>query len=127
VRLLLDTHVALWALVASPGLGETCTAAITSGDNDVYVSAVSVAEVAIKSALGKLRDAEDFVDLVEQAGFTELALTAAHADQLRTLPMIHRDPFDRMLLVQAQVEGLTFVTADAQCTDYDVRTMEARR
>jgi len=109
VRLLLDTHVALWALVASPRLGETCTAAITSGDNDVYVSAVSVAEVAIKSALGKLRDADDFVELV------------------RTLPMIHRDPFDRMLLVQAQLEGLTFVTADAQCTDYDVRTMDAQR
>ena len=110
-----------------PRLGESCTAAITSGDNDVSVSAVSVAEVAIKSALGKLRYADDFVDLVEQAGFTELALTAAHADQLRTLPMIHRDPFDRMLLVQAQLEGLTFVTADTQCTDYDVRTMDARR
>jgi len=59
VRLLLDTHVALWALVASPRLGESCTAAITSGDNDVYVSAASVAEVATKSALGKLRDADD--------------------------------------------------------------------
>ncbi len=127
MRLLLDTHVALWALVASPRLGETCTAAMTSGDNVVYVSAVLVAEVAIKSALGKLRDADDFVDLVEQAAFTELALTAAHADPLRTLPMIHRDPFDRLLLVQAQVEGLTFVTADAQCTDYDVRTMDAQR
>ncbi len=68
-----------------------------------------MAEVAIKSALGKLRDADDFVELV------------------RTLPMIHCAPFDLMLLVQAQVEGLTFVTADAQCTDYDVRTMDAQR
>lgn len=127
MKLLLDTHVVLWALVASPRLGRSCTAAITSGDNEVYVSAVSVAEVAIKSAVGKLRDADDFVELVEQADFGELPLTALHADRLRTLPMHHRDPFDRLLLVQAQVEGLTFVTADAQCTAYDVPTMDARR
>lgn len=127
MRLLLDTHVALWALVASPRLGGICTAAIASGDNEVYVSAVSVAEVAIKSALGKLHDADDFVHLVEQTGFAELALTAAHADRLRTLPMHHRDPFDRMLLVQAQVEDLVFATAYPQCTAYDIRTMDARR
>lgn len=124
MRLLLDTHVALWALAGSPRLGASAQAAIIDGDNDVLVSAVSVAEVSVKASTGKLTGAKHFVDECRTAGLAELALTAAHADALRDLPLLHRDPFDRLLVCQARVEGLTLVTVDPQCRQYAVATLD---
>jgi len=98
VRLLLDTHVALWALQSSERLGRSARAALVDARDDVYVSAISTVEVAIKSGAGKLRGAEDFVGLCGRTGFDELPLTAAHADGLRALPAHHHDPFDRLLV-----------------------------
>lgn len=124
MRPLLDTHVALWALVDSPRLGAAARAAIVNGSNDVAVSAVSVAEVSIKAASGKLTGSEHFVRRCREAGFDELPLTAAHADVFRQLPLHHRDPFDRLLVCQAQADGFTFVTVDAQCRRYAVATLD---
>jgi PIN domain nuclease of toxin-antitoxin system len=127
VRLLLDTHVAIWWMTAPERLGKRASALIEAGDNDSYVSAVTVAEVAIMAALGKLRVPHDFLERLRRSGFDELALTSAHADRLRELPLVHKDPVDRMLVVQAQAERLALVTADRRCMDYDVELVDARR
>ncbi len=124
MRLLLDTHVALWALADAPKLGPSARAAIVDAGNDVLVSAVSVAEVAIKASSGKLTGAEHFVGECRTAGLAELPFTAAHADALRELPLLHRNPFDRLLVCQARVEGLTVVTVDPQCREYAVATLD---
>lgn len=127
VRFLLDTHVAIWWMTAPERLGKRSYALIESGDNDSYVSAVTVAEYAIKVALGKLRVPHDFLERLWRSGFDELVLTAAHADRLRELPPLHKDPFDRMLVAQAQAERLALVTADQRCMGYDVEVVDARR
>jgi PIN domain nuclease of toxin-antitoxin system len=127
MRLLLDTHVALWWLTEPERLGKRAYAWIESGDNTSSVSAVSVAEAAIKTALGKLRVPDRFLELLWESGFDELPLSAAHADRLRSLPLHHADPFDRMLVAQAQAERLSLVTADRRCMAYDVEVVDARR
>jgi len=86
----------------------------------VYVSAASAWEAAIKLALGRLRLQDPFASLVEGSGFQELPITFSHAEQLLALPRHHADPFDRMLVAQAQVESLTLVTHDDQLTPYQV-------
>lgn len=123
VRLLLDTHVVLWWLADDPALTTAHAAAIKDRGNTVLFSSVNVAEISIKASLGKLEAPTDLTDQLSTQGFGELPLTAAHASRLRDLPWLHRDPFDRMLIAQAQEEGLTFVTADRRCRDYDVRVM----
>ncbi|MCY4114186.1 MAG: type II toxin-antitoxin system VapC family toxin [Chloroflexi bacterium] len=124
-RLLMDTHVLLWALGAEQMLGSDVRRALTDPRNDVFVSAATVWEIANKSALGKLRVPDHLAGTIEAAGFSELPVTFVHAEQAGSLPKLHGDPFDRMLVAQAQVEGLTLVTADANILRYPVRTMAA--
>ena len=124
-RLLLDTHVALRALEDHQDLAPAVRSAITDPANEVYVSAVSIWEIAIKRALGKLRAPDGIASLVEEAGFSELVVTSFHAEQAGGLPLHHRDPFDRMLVAQAQAEGLSIVTADSRIPLYGVRTIAA--
>jgi PIN domain nuclease of toxin-antitoxin system len=124
-RLLLDTHVLLWALEDSPELGERTRRAITDPRNQVFVSAVSVREIAIKRALGKVQAPDDLLAAVEETGFTELGITLFHAEQAGNLPPHHRDPFDRMLVAQAQAVGLTIVTRDANIPIYGAPTLSA--
>lgn len=119
MRLLLDTHVLLWWRLNSRRLGRGVRDAIATADL-VWVSAASGWEVAIKRALGKLRLDESLISMIETSEFQELPVTLRHAEQLGTLPAHHADPFDRMLIVQAQVERLTVVTHDRQFTPYDV-------
>ena len=101
-------------------ISEKATSAITASDAHVLVSAVVVWEVAIKRRLGKLDAPEDLLARLEGAGVDLLSITARHADRVGTLPMHHRDPFDRLLLAQADVEGLAFVSADGNLADYGV-------
>ena len=124
-RLLLDTHVLLRALADAPDLAPAIRDAITDSANEVFVSAASVWEIAIKRALGKLRAPDGMADLIEESGFIELVVTSFHAEQAGGLPMHHRDPFDRMLVAQAQAEGLSIVTADSRIPLYGVRTIAA--
>lgn len=121
----MDTHVLLWALGAEQMLGSDVRRALTDPRNDVFVSAATVWEIANKSALGKLRVPDHLAGTIEAAGFSELPVTFVHAEQAGSLPKLHGDPFDRMLVAQAQVEGLTLVTADANILRYPVRTMAA--
>ena len=119
-RLLVDSHVLLWHLVDDSRLGPEPTAAIEAPNAEVFVSTASIWEIAIKTALGKLDAPDDLPARAEQAGFRLLSVIADHAWQVRQLPHHHRDPFDRLLIAQAQVEGLSIVTADSSFDAYGV-------
>jgi PIN domain nuclease of toxin-antitoxin system len=123
--LLLDSHVALWAL-ADETLGESARQTISDAAA-VYVSVVTPWELGIKRALGKLDYPEGLISSLADAGFEMLSITAEHAELAPTLPLHHRDPFDRMLIAQALVQRLTLVTADATLAPYDVAQLDARR
>lgn len=124
-RLLLDTCVVLWLLQGSPRLSSETLRQIEKPLNEVYVSAASAWEMAIKRALGRLDAPENLGEELAKAKFTELQVTIAHCEQAALLPTIHGDPFDRMLVAQAQAEELTLVTSDPEIMKYDVETMEA--
>jgi PIN domain nuclease of toxin-antitoxin system len=119
VSLLLDTHVVLWWLLDDATLSNDLKARLDD-DPDVWVSAVSAWEVAIKNALGKLDGPQGLAEEVAQSGFRRLPITFDHAVAAGRLPLLHRDPFDRMLVAQARVENLTLVTRDPQIHRYDV-------
>ena len=124
-RLLLDTHVLLWANEAPERLSAEAVAALEDPANDLLVSSVSVAEIEIKRRLGKLGMQHSCETLRAQLGAIWLDLTAAHAMGLRTLPDLRADPFDRLLVAQALVEECTLVTADAAVLAYPVLTLIA--
>lgn len=124
MSLLLDTHVVLWWLADDPSLSEE-TKDKLDHEPDVWVSAVTIWEIAIKQALGKIDAPADLPERVRDSGFRELPIGFAHALAAGRLPMIHRDPFDRMLVAQASCEDLTLVTRDPFCQKYDVAILPA--
>ena len=123
-RLLLDTHTLLWWLADVERLSEGTRATIADPRNDVFVSAITGWEIAVKRAKGRLVAPDNLSILVEERGFTHLPLTFHHAEQAGRLPMHHRDPFDRFLIAQAQAEGLILVTRDGHIRQYDVAIMD---
>ena len=127
MRLLLDTHVLIWALEVNPQIGPVARAELGNPDNDIYVSAVTVWEIAIKRALGKLDAPPGVVALIQASGFIGLPVSLAHAEGVADLPRHHGDPFDRLLIAQARAEGLIIVTSDRQIPAYDVLSMRADR
>ena len=122
-RFLLDTHVVLWALAEPAKLARPARSALEDAQNEVLVSVVSAWEIAIKRALGKLDAPDDLEAAIRMQGFEPLLLTFHHAAQAGGLPHHHRDPFDRMLIAQAQAEGLILVTRDSNIPLYGVRTL----
>lgn len=121
MRLLLDTHAFLWWLQDNPRLGREARRAVADPRAIVHVSAASVWELAIKGALGKLRvERADIPDEIAANGFVELPIGSRHAWQAGRLPRHHDDPFDRILIAQAQLEELTIVTHDPVFGKYDV-------
>lgn len=125
MRLLLDTHVLLWALSQPALLTSEARAVIGDGASDVLVSPASAWEIAIKRAKGKLAGPGDLAAEIEHAAFIPLPVTIAHALAAGALPPHHGDPFDRMLIAQAQLEGLTIVTRDPRFGDYSVSVLRA--
>ncbi len=125
MNLLLDTHALLWWLDANPLLSEKAKSYIADGSNLVFVSAVIIWEIRIKQALGKLEIPSNFRQVLEQQPFEMLAITAEHAHAVGDLPAIHRDPFDRMLIAQAKVEGFAIVTRDSIVQQYNIKTIQA--
>jgi PIN domain nuclease of toxin-antitoxin system len=119
VSLLLDTHVILWWLADDPTLSDDIK---TRLDNELpaYVSSATILEVSIKQAAGKIVQPADLPERIRRSGFRELPINFEHAMVAGRLPLIHRDPFDRMLVAQAQCEDLTLVTRDEHCQKYDV-------
>jgi PIN domain nuclease of toxin-antitoxin system len=120
VKLLLDTHAALWFLSGDDRLSEPARRQLTDDTNRVLLSAAVVWEVAIKRALGKLTLPDEYLSLLLDAGVQPLAVTLAHAAAAEQLPPHHRDPFDRMLISQARAEGAAVVSRDEALRSYDV-------
>jgi PIN domain nuclease of toxin-antitoxin system len=124
MSLLLDTHVVLWWLTDDPTLSDDIKTRLDH-DPDIYVSAASVWEVTIKQAAGKLIEPADLPERIRSSGFAELAISSEHAIAAGRLPLIHRDPTDRMLVAQARCEDFTLVTRDPQCQKYEVAVLPA--
>ena len=127
MRLLLDTNALLWWWFAMPHLGPRAREVIAEPANDVLVSAASACEMALKQAIGKLDAPADMEQRLVEDAFLPLPVTVRHGIVIRELPLHHRDPFDRILIAQAQTEGLTLVTADRVFAAYDVPLLDARR
>jgi PIN domain nuclease of toxin-antitoxin system len=118
MRLLLDTHIFLWAVAGSRLLKPAARRAIQAADQ-VYVSAATIWEVTIKARLGKIKaDPNELVAAIEASGFLELPVRAVHAAGVAGLPAHHNDPFDRILIAQAIAEPLRLLTADAGLARY---------
>ncbi|MDT0381971.1 type II toxin-antitoxin system VapC family toxin [Streptomyces sp. DSM 42041] len=122
MRLLLDTHVVLWWLDDSPELSDE-TKHLIDTEPAIYVSAVTPWEIAIKQSLGKLDGPADLPERVRDSQFSPLPIGAGHGVRAGRLPAHHRDPFDRVLVAQAQIEGMTVVTRDKWIPQYDVPVM----
>jgi PIN domain nuclease of toxin-antitoxin system len=120
MALLLDTHVVLWWLEDDDRL-DSATKDRLDVDSEIFVSSATVWEVGIKQALGKLTGEGSLAEHVRDSGFAVLPISADHAIAASALPLHHRDPFDRMLIGQALVEGLTVMTRDRVFGAYDVR------
>jgi PIN domain nuclease of toxin-antitoxin system len=121
VKLLLDSHAFLWWLAEDPKLSAEARQAVTDPASTVHVSAATVWELSIKAALGKLDlDGADLAEEIGENDFLELPMTARHSLAAATLPRHHGDPFDRMLIAQAQLEGLTIVTRDPAFRAYGI-------
>lgn len=119
MRLLLDTHVLLWWLGADRRLTRATRELLRNNENDVAVSAVSIWEIAIKRALGRIDvDLGELLSAVAADGFAELPLRFLHSRSLESLPRRHDDPFDRMLIAQSVAEGRRLVTRDADVLAY---------
>jgi PIN domain nuclease of toxin-antitoxin system len=120
VRLLLDTHIFIWWDRQLNRVRPDLRTAIGNGGNDIAVSVASVWEIAIKRATGKLVFAAPVAESIGRLGFTLLPITAAHAEHAGALPRHHNDPFDRMLIAQAMLEGLVLGTQDPLMRPYGV-------
>lgn len=120
MELLLDTHVLLWWLADDGRLPAGTRSAIADPGHRVLVSAASIWEISIKRATGKLRAPANLLAVLDECAFETLPITAAHAELAGALPRHHDDPFDRMLVAQATIEGLTIVTFDERMSAYRV-------
>ncbi len=118
---LLDTHVLLWTALDSPSLGADTRSIIGNADNEIIFSVANIWEIVIKNGLGRSDFRVDAARLRERAliaGFGELPIRAPHVLEVRALPSIHSDPFDRILLAQARIEGATLLTGDQKVLAY---------
>lgn len=120
MNLLLDTHAALWFLSGDERLGENARQQLTDSGNRVLLSAAVVWEISIKRSSGKLVVPDEYLPLLLAAGVHALSVTAAHAAATERLPWHHRDPFDRMLVAQATVEGAAIASRDEHLRAYGV-------
>lgn len=123
MRLLLDTHILLWAMLDDPRLGAGLRDRM-AGAEAIFVSAASVWEITIKTAIGKLDVPQDLFDQAFEAGVRPLPISWGHARAVQGLPLHHADPFDRLLIAQAQQEGLALVSADSKFRAYDVQLID---
>lgn len=124
MRYLLDTHAFLWWILADPRISPRAAAIIQDHANEIWFSAASAWEIAIKAQLGRITFEDDLVECIPRQvvanGFKHLPIQAKHALQVARLPPLHRDPFDRMLVAQALVEQMVLLSADQAIAKYDV-------
>lgn len=125
MKYLLDTHALLWTIFEPDKLSPEAQEIILDRDNIICVSLISLWEISIKQSIGRLDIPEEFFEVVKTGGFEILPLTMLQIEQYRTLPLHHRDPFDRMLVVQAQQQKLILITRDSEISKYDLEILEA--
>jgi len=125
MNILLDTHVLVWAMENNPELSDGARNSIIRARNMVFVSSISIWEIAIKKNLGKLETPDNLQEEIELHRFTPLQINFDHAELAGKLPDIHKDPFDRMLIAQAIIEKLTLVSRDKLIARYDVDILAA--
>ena len=124
MRLLLDTHALLWAVSHVSELPRRVRTLLEDGATETFVSAASTWEMSMKARLGKLEvDLDELLSEVQRLGFGELKISFAHTRRVGTLPLVHRDPFDRLLVAQALEEGLTLVSRDPAFASYAAPTL----
>lgn len=122
MRILLDTHVLLWAVLDDPRLSPAQRQAIEAGE--IYLSAASIWEIGIKRALGKLEVPDEIFRIAQDAGCRPLPISWVHAETAAALPPHHSDPFDRVLIAQARCEGLNLLSSDTRIAAYDVELIK---
>ena len=120
---LIDSHVLLWSVEGK--LEKTAADIIGNDNNVILVSFASLWELYIKASVKKLQLEEDFPEMIESLGFTVLNFKFSHLKELKSLPHIHRDPFDRMIIAQARAENIKLITADPEIMKYDVKWIDA--
>lgn len=129
MKLLLDTHVWLWSLVSPNRLSSSVAGLLNSAENELYLSAASCWEIAIKYQLGRLllpEHPEDFIGpRLLRDGIQGLQVSLQHAARVARLPMIHRDPFDRLLVSQSQIEKIALISADPVFVQYDIELIRS--
>jgi PIN domain nuclease of toxin-antitoxin system len=125
MKFLLDTHTLLWTVFEPDKLSAEAQEIIVDQNNIIGVSLVSLWEISIKRNIGRLDIPKDFFEMVTTGGFEMLPLTIAQIEQYQKLPLHHRDPFDRMLVVQARQQKLVLITRDSEISKYDVKIVAA--
>ena len=127
MRLLIDTQIFIWTVLDSDSLSLKARQ-IMLGASEIFVSAASIWEIAIKVRIGKLEgNPDEFVEAIEESGFRELMISSRHAAKVHELPLYHRDPFDRLLIAQALTEPMKFLTADSMLEQYSELVIMAPR
>ena len=127
-KYLLDTHIFLWWLSDSKRLEDKIYDIISDTDNEIYISCATIWEIAIKEALGKLKIDVNMSEIIQACGFIELKISASCAYSTKKLPLIHKDPFDRMLISQAIEKDLTLISADSYINKYEnVKVLETKK
>ena len=126
MQILLDSHALLWFLEGNEKMPEATVEIINTPENEIYVSIVSIWEIAIKFSIGKLQldgGVDTLIKNIEENGFSILDVSTEHVNTVAELHFIHRDPFDRMLVAQAMVEGISIMTIDSNITKYDINSV----
>ena len=127
MKLLLDTHALLWMVSSSDRLSSSAREAIAVEANELYFSIAGYWELGIKQSLGKLELASDWEDTlpreITRNRIVWLPIEPKHVHEVAALPWIHRDPFDRLMVAQARVEGLSIISRDQSLTEYDIRVL----
>lgn len=125
MKILLDTNALIWWLEDPQRLGEKARNIIENPMNDVFCSSISAVEIAIKTSIGKLTLETPWEGAARESLLSFLSFTQDHARRFSVLPLFHKDPFDRMLIAQALVEGATFVTSDGELECYGIQLLKA--
>ncbi|MDA3918661.1 MAG: type II toxin-antitoxin system VapC family toxin [Deltaproteobacteria bacterium] len=123
MKILIDTHIFLWMLSCPEKLNETRYYELESPANEVFLSAMSIAELMIKSAIGKINIEFDPLEMAKKMQIDILDFSGTHAMALGKLPLIHKDPFDRMILVQALTNHLVLMSDDSKFLQYNIKTI----
>lgn len=124
-RFLLDTHIFVWWMKQEKRLKKEIAAVLKNPENQIFLSVASVLEIVIKKKIGKLKVPQNWKEDLRESSFLLLPITFENAFQLESLPLFHHDPFDRMLIAQAQSEGSTLITGDIKIWKYDVPLLKA--